>query len=176
MKRSAFFVHVVQLMFAAFVLSCASSLALAQGHEGHDHSEKAKNQKEFLGKGDGIETCPVTAEPISKEESAELFGRTVYFCCTNCVAKAKANPELYVKPTAEEQKKAIKGKEDKPKKSEAPQTEFLGKGDGVDTCPVTGTAVNKELKSEVNGRVFYVCCSGCIDAIKANPDAYLKKK
>ena len=174
MKKATVLVH---LLFATIVLVAVSSLALAQGHEGHDHTDKAKSQKDgkFLGKGDGIETCPVTAEPISKSESAELFGRTVYFCCTNCVAKAKANPGLYVKPTAEEQKKAIQ-KEEKPKEPEAAPKGFLGKGDGIETCPVTGTPVNKELKGEVNGRVFYVCCSGCIEPIKANPDAYLKKQ
>src|SRR6516225_4432157 len=52
--------------------------------------------------------------------------------------------------------------------------EFLGKGDGVATCPVTGEAVNKNLKYEVNGRVFYVCCEACADVVKKNPELFLK--
>jgi len=39
---------------------------------------------------------------------------------------------------------------------------------------VTGEPVNKNLKYEVNGRAFYVCCEGCADAVKKNPDLYLK--
>jgi YHS domain-containing protein len=159
------------LVACAFAISMSSSV-MAQGHEGHDHgATQSEKAGKFLGKGDGIETCPVTGEPISKSVTAELMGRTIYFCCTDCVAKAKANPELYVKPTAEEQKKAVGGSE---KGSGAP-AEFLGKGDGITTCPVTGSPVNKELKSEVNGRTFYVCCAGCVDTVKANPDAYLKR-
>ena len=51
---------------------------------------------------------------------------------------------------------------------------FLGKGDGIETCPVTGEPVDKKLKGEANGQTFYVCCAGCLDTVKANPTAYLK--
>ena len=151
MKRS------ISVVFALFLLFAFSSAAMAQG-------EKDK----FIAKGDGIETCPVTGEPISKSVTAEIFGRTIYFCCSDCQEKVKASPELYIKPTAEEQKKAVK--------KQAASSEFLGKGDGIATCPVTGSPVNKDYKGEVNGRVFYVCCPGCIDTVKAQPDAYLKKQ
>ena len=144
-------------MFTLFLLLAFSSAALAQ-------SEKGK----FIAKGDGIDTCPVTGEPISKSVHAEIFGRTIYLCCADCLEKVKADPEPYIKRTAEEQKKALK--------ESSSSTEFLGKGDGIATCPVTGSPVNKDFKGEVNGRVFYVCCPGCIDTVKANADAYLKKQ
>ncbi len=130
--------------------------------EAHDHGAMAakqagaKGEAKFLGKGDGVETCPVTGEPVNKNVKAEINGRTVYACCEGCLATVKKSPELYLKPEAKK------------------ETAFLGKGDGIETCPVTGEKVDKKFKGEVNGQTFYVCCEGCIDTVKANPAAYLK--
>lgn len=52
----------------------------------------------FLGKGDGIATCPVTGEPVNKQVKAELMGRTVYFCCESCRDTVVKNPEKFLKP------------------------------------------------------------------------------
>ena len=128
------------------------------GHGDHGHA-MAKSDGRFLGKGDGVETCPVTGEKLtSRKIKGEFFGRTVHFCCEGCLATASKNPELYIK-------------KDAPK---AGQTAFLGKGDGVETCPVTGEPVDKKAKGEINGRTVYVCCPGCLDTIRSNPSAYLK--
>lgn len=54
-------------------------------------------KSEFLGMGDGIETCPVTGEPIDKSVSAEIQGKTVYFCCAGCVGTVKKDPSRYLK-------------------------------------------------------------------------------
>lgn len=43
------------------------------------------------------------------------------------------------------------------------------------TCPVMGGKVNKSLYADVNGCRIYVCCSGCINEIKKDPDKYIKK-
>ncbi len=53
---------------------------------------------------------------------------------------------------------------------------FLGKGDGVTTCPVTGEAVDKNMSTEINGKTVYFCCASCRDAVKKNPELYLKEK
>lgn len=131
----------------------------AHDHGAHHAQEAAKSETKFLGKGDGIETCPVTGEAVNKNLKGEALGRTFYVCCEGCLETVKKNPDLYLK------------KESGAKK----ETAFLGKGDGIETCPVTGTPVNKDLKGEANGQTFYVCCAGCIETVKANPDAYLKK-
>jgi YHS domain-containing protein len=60
--------------------------------------ETKTNPTGFLGKGDGVETCPVTGEPVNKNIKWGFFGRTVYFCCENCRDTVKKNPELYLKP------------------------------------------------------------------------------
>ncbi|MBK6797225.1 MAG: hypothetical protein IPG76_10660 [Acidobacteria bacterium] len=67
-----------------------------------EHEAMAKMDKKpagttFLGKGDGIETCPVTGEPVSKDLKVEVMGRTVYVCCAGCLEKVKKNPELYIR-------------------------------------------------------------------------------
>lgn len=43
------------------------------------------------------------------------------------------------------------------------------------TCPVMGGKVDKSLYADVNGYRIYVCCSGCINEIKKDPDKYIKK-
>lgn len=126
----------------------------------HDHHAMAQDnatggETKFLGKGDGIETCPVTGEPVNKNLKYEVAGKTFYVCCEGCADTVKKNPGAY-----------LKGAEAK--------VAFLGKGDGIETCPVTGEPVNKSLKHEVNGQTFYVCCDGCAETVKKNPAAYLK--
>ena len=57
-----------------------------------------KEETAFVGKGDGVETCPVTGEPVNKNIKHGFFGRTVYFCCESCLEAAKKNPEKFIKP------------------------------------------------------------------------------
>ena len=136
----------------------AMGKSAAAGHGGHDHGA-APASDGFMGKGDGVETCPVSGEKLTaKAISAEFFGRTVKFCCEGCLAQAKKNPERFIRKEA----------------PAAKATAFLGKGDGVKTCPVTGEPVDKKAKGEINGRTVYVCCPGCLDTIRSNPSAYLK--
>lgn len=180
-------------LFLALTIACAVTSSAAAQHN-HDHqqadnkAQAAKAKDTFLGKGDGVETCPVTGEPIlNKDVKGNFYGRTVYFCCPDCLTQAQKNPAAYLKKTQAEQVTATKNLA-KPaahdhsapatkaaKDEQKSEQKFLGKGDGIETCPVTGEPVNKNFKGEVNGRTVYVCCPGCLDTIKANPDAYLKK-
>ncbi len=207
--------------FALIVVAAMAVSAFA--HDKHDKkaqdngkAQDAKTVKEeFLGKGDGVTTCPVSGDEIhSKDVKGEFFNRTVYFCCAGCLDEAKKNPAAYIKKTHAEQVAATKDlpkgeghhgdhhaegakkedskhdaseahhgdhhaqsskKEDPKPDSKAGEQKFLGKGDGVTTCPVTGEPVNKEFKGEVDGQTFYVCCPGCIETVTKNPAAYLKK-
>ena len=43
------------------------------------------------------------------------------------------------------------------------------------TCPVMGGKINKAQYADVNGYRIYVCCPGCIEKIKAEPEKYIKK-
>ena len=42
-------------------------------------------------------------------------------------------------------------------------------------CPVMGKKINKELYVDAAGYRIYVCCKGCIKAVKANPEKYIEK-
>ncbi len=43
------------------------------------------------------------------------------------------------------------------------------------SCPVMGGKINKKLYADVKGKRIYVCCPGCVSAIKKNPDKYIEK-
>lgn len=46
------------------------------------------------------------------------------------------------------------------------------------TCPVMGGTVaplDKAQYVDVKGKRIYICCAACEDAIRANPDMYIKK-
>ena len=46
----------------------------------------------------------------------------------------------------------------------------------LDTCPVTGAklgSMGEPIDVEVKGRVVKVCCGGCVDKVKADPDKYI---
>ena len=75
------------------------SAGMARRHESPLAVPPSKAAKAgFLGKGDGVKTCPVTGEPVARSVKAEIGGSTVYFCCPSCVAVVKKNPGRYLKP------------------------------------------------------------------------------
>jgi len=43
------------------------------------------------------------------------------------------------------------------------------------TCPVMGGKINKKLYVDYKGKRIYVCCQGCINVIKADPEKYIIK-
>ncbi|OHB58322.1 MAG: hypothetical protein A2Y07_08450 [Planctomycetes bacterium GWF2_50_10] len=42
-------------------------------------------------------------------------------------------------------------------------------------CPVMGGKIDKNVKTEYQGKTVYFCCSGCIDTFKADPNKYIDK-
>ncbi len=179
------------LLFALIVISGLTISAFAQKSAktktGKKAAQTATTEAKFLAKGDGIEYCAVTGEKLeNKNVKATFFGRDVHFCCADCLAQAQKNPTAYVKKTEAEQIAAVKGvmakagdahgdhHGDHAQPASKDAAKFLGKGDGIETCPVTGEAISKDVSVEVAGRTVYACCSGCLDKIKKNPELYLK--
>ncbi len=66
-------------------------------HKRHELPGEKVEESAFLGKGDGVTTCPVTGEPVNKNVKAEIWGRTVYFCCESCKAAVLKAPEKYLR-------------------------------------------------------------------------------
>ena len=91
--------------------------------------------------------CPVTGEDIDPKVSAEVGGKTVYFCCKDCIAKYKADPAKY----------AAKLKE--------------GSIEQVH-CPVSGEAIDPKVSTDYQGKKVYFCCKDCIAKFNADPSKY----
>ena len=43
------------------------------------------------------------------------------------------------------------------------------------TCPVMGGAINTNIFVDVEGKRIYLCCKGCIDAVKKDPAKFIAK-
>jgi len=42
-------------------------------------------------------------------------------------------------------------------------------------CPVLGGKIDKELFVDAAGKRIYVCCSACLEKVKADPQKYIKE-
>lgn len=54
-------------------------------------------------------------------------------------------------------------------------TVCLAEGQPQTTCPVMGGTVDKAQYVDAEGYRIYVCCAGCIGAVKADPAKYIAK-
>jgi len=104
-------------------------------------------------------TCPVSGKQIDKASYVDYQGQRVYFCCDNCPAKFKADPETYFAKLA---------------------------ADGVTleniqtTCPVSGETLGEGDMGEpvahaYKGRTVMLCCPSCIKKFDKEPAKYLSK-
>jgi YHS domain-containing protein len=117
---------------------------------------------------DGVKhfVCPVMKNEGVVEANTSFSvvdGKKYYHCCGGCAPKFQADPQKYLKDFV------VPGNVIKVDEKE-------GK---IFQCPVTGekSAVNeKTLFSDVNGKRYYFCCSGCKPKFDENPEAFLKKK
>lgn len=42
-------------------------------------------------------------------------------------------------------------------------------------CPVSGGPVSEKYRAEYNGQYVYVCCEGCVNEFKKNPETFVAK-
>jgi YHS domain-containing protein len=65
--------------------------------------KKMEDQGITLAKAPKLQTvCPVAGGPIDKKVFTDYKGQRVYFCCADCQAKFKADPEKYMKKMKDE--------------------------------------------------------------------------
>ena len=66
-------------------------------HGGHDEHGASVAPSATPSQTAGAQTkCPVMGLPIDKSAFVDHDGKRVYFCCPNCVATFKADPEKYL--------------------------------------------------------------------------------
>ena len=104
-------------------------------------------------------TCPVSGKQIDKASYVDYQGQRVYFCCDNCPAKFKADPETYF-------------------------AKFAAEGVTLEniqtTCPVSGETLGEGDMGEpvahaYKGRTVMFCCPSCIKKFDKEPAKYLAK-
>ena len=105
-------------------------------------------------KGEKQTTCPVMGGKVNPKLYVDTNGRRIYVCCKGCIAAVKKAPAKYIKKLEDQGVSVARLQA---------------------TCPVMGGKINRKLYADVDGKRIYVCCQGCIAAIKKHPDKYVSK-
>ncbi len=136
-------------------LAIATGIVLAIGLAVHAGDEKKPAAKAAC---PGLEAlCPVSGEPIDKDVSIkDAHGGTVYFCCSKCEGKYKADPAKYGEKVCAQQVAMAK---------ERVQV----------ACPVSGKPVKKSASADCNGTTIYFCCGMCPAAYTKDPAKFASK-
>ena len=100
-----------------------------------------------------------------------LDDKAVFVCCEQCSAEAKADAKKTL-DTTEKLKKATIELAKLPAKDRkmAESQKYCCVADGS----VLG-AMGAPIKLDIQGESVFVCCEGCVDAAKADPEATLAK-
>lgn len=120
--------------------------------------------------------CPVTGEKLGSMGPAvpvEVRGTTIYVCCEGCVAAVRRAPEKYTE-------RVIRDLASKPAipSHGASRDRFAPSARVQRLCPVTGEelgSMGRPIPVNVRGRTIYVCCEPCVNAVRRDPDKYLRK-
>jgi len=138
--------------FASIGILVVLSLLLVSIGYGENKPDSTKSGYPPLSKKQTL--CPVMGNKIDTTVFADIQGQRVYFCCSGCISKMKADPDEYFKKSAEQ---------------------------GVlfrniqKTCPVSGDEIDTTISVDYQGRRIYFCCQGCVADFEKSPAAYLAK-
>lgn len=115
--------------------------------------------------------CPLTDEKVDPDvQTVQYKGKTVGFCCADCVKDFNKDPAKYMKKVEAEE-----AKNKKEKKGEQPAVE---KPAAVNRfCPIeTEHAVDPTVATATyKGKKVGFCCEDCIKKFEQDPDAYAAK-
>ena len=134
-------------MKSLFIFSLSSALALTTTGFILASENKTKPQ----------ELCPVMGHKIDSKIYSDYQGRRIYFCCTDCVKKFKAEPAAYLK------------------KSEIQSASPTGAAKKQTDCPVMGMKITPGVYIDYKGKRVSFCCPSCLEKFNADPDGLIKK-
>ncbi len=144
--------NAITLAVAAVSLTLSlQALAADQEHGADGNHQGAVAKEEAI---TPQKSCPVMGGKINKDLYVDHDGKRVYVCCKGCVGAVKNDPEKYIKKLEDDGVTVAKL-----------QT----------SCPVMGGKINKDLYVDHEGKRVYVCCKGCVGAVKNDPEKYIKK-
>jgi YHS domain-containing protein len=90
----------VSMVLAAAVIVGIGAVASAEMKMGkHEQATTAPAGKQPINK-----ACLVTDEPLDPTLTYEYQGKTIGFCCEDCIKAFKKNPEKYLKKLEKQQK------------------------------------------------------------------------
>ena len=121
-------------LMTAFLIASVGAMAARAGDSTNDK---------------GVETpaCPVMGGEIDFSISADTDQGPVFFCCSRCIGKFKADPEKFAAKVAEHQAGLAK----------LPRIQV--------TCPFSVQPINTEIFADRDGGKVYTCCGGCLKKI-----------
>ncbi len=99
--------------------------------------------------------CPVSGEKIDRKVFVETKGMKVYFCCTKCIEKYKADPAKYVTQVKSQQIALA------PKKVQV-------------NCPACGKGIDRSVSMKHHDQELYFCCDKCMAKFEAKPSEFEK--
>jgi hypothetical protein len=119
------------------------------------------------------EFCPVHKDnrlgSMGKPVKVMLNDKPVFLCCAGCEEKAKENADKTLETVGE-----LKSIQEGRAKLNAEDRKLA---DAQDLCAVSKEplgAMGKPYKVTVNGETVFLCCDGCEERAKKNPEATLK--
>ena len=118
-------------------------------------------------------TCPVTDEKVDPEVATTTYkGKTVGFCCADCIKDFNKDPAKYMKKVEAEEAKNKKGKKDEKAKGEQPAADSTKVINAL--CPVEKeNAVDPTAPTTVyKGKTVGFCCDDCIKKFERDPDSF----
>lgn len=96
---------------------------------------------------DAKQKCPVSGHEFTvtpKSPSVMVNGQKIAFCCAECPAAFRSNPEKYV---ADGGKCPVAGSK---------------------------AQVSRSSRIVINNNLYYTCCAGCPEQLKGNPAQFVK--
>jgi YHS domain-containing protein len=103
----------------------------------------------------------------------EAGGQTIYVCCEGCVAAVRRAPDKYRERVIRD----LASKPAIPRNAES-RDRFAPSARAQRLCPVTGEelgSMGRPIPVNVRGRTIYVCCEPCVNAVRRDPEKYLRK-
>ncbi|MCA9248254.1 MAG: hypothetical protein KDA42_14095 [Planctomycetales bacterium] len=86
-------------------------------------------------------SCPVSGKPAKADKTCDLHGKTVYFCCPNCVKAFAADKDKF----------ATKAGHQLVATHQAVQV----------ACPISGKGLKEGTEVDVDGAQVGFCCPNC---------------
>ncbi len=113
--------------------------------------------------------CGMTVDPTTAAGHFDYRGKTYHFCAVSCLARFKADPERFVKPTPAD---LISPSKKRPLPMMPAQPEpAIGEID-----PVCGMTIQPDAAAgsyEYRGKKYYFCAARCLEKFRVDPEYYL---